>query len=137
MLTPWKRLKVNQNERAESLNKRRIGTFYEEAVSEYLKSHGIDILQKNYRCKYGEIDLIGKDGETTVFFEVKYRKNYQYGNPLEAVTKQKQRTICKCAAFFCYNHKNVREIRYDVIGVLDEEIIWIKNAFEHDGYAFL
>lgn len=119
------------------MNKRKTGTFYEEAACAYLKEQGIQILHKNFRCSYGEIDLIGQDRDTTVFFEIKYRKNEQYGTPLEAVTIQKQKTICKCAAFFCLRNKNIKQIRYDVVGITDTEIKWIQNAFEHKGYAFI
>ena len=119
------------------MNKRRVGTFYEEAVCEYLKNYNIKILANNFRCKSGEIDIIGQDGECTVFFEVKYRKNGAFGNPLDAITEQKQKTICKCAAYYCMQHKEITQVRYDVIGILGSEITWIKDAFEHRGYSFL
>lgn len=119
------------------MNKRSIGTFYEEAVAAYLTDHNIKILAKNYRCKFGEIDLIGKEGDCIIFFEVKYRKNDSFGNPLMAVTDKKQKTICKCATLYCLKHQEISQIRYDVIGILGSEITWIKNAFAHQGYSFL
>ncbi len=75
------------------MNKREIGTFYEEAVSEYLKLQGINIICKNFRCRSGEIDLIGWENDCLIFFEVKYRKDERYGYPVEAVTEMKKRTI--------------------------------------------
>ena len=56
-----------------------------------MEEQGYFILERNYRCKQGEIDLIGKEGEYLCFIEVKYRSDLSYGSPLEAVTKAKQR----------------------------------------------
>ena len=118
------------------MNKRRVGTFYEELACDYLQKHGIRIVKRNYRCKSGEIDIIGKDGNCIVFFEVKYRKTDEYGHAFYAVDAQKQRRICKCATVYCVQNAYVQEIRYDVIGISDTKIEWIKNAFEHRGYGF-
>lgn len=118
------------------MNKRRIGTFYEELACEYLQKQGIIILKKNYRCKTGEIDIIGKDKNCVVFFEVKYRKNDDFGHALLSVDAKKQNKICRCAAIYCMQNAFVQEFRYDVIGISDTKIEWIKNAFSHRGYGF-
>ena len=68
------------------MNKRKIGNTYEQMAAEYLQNAGVKIVEKNYRNRQGEIDLIGFDGECLVFFEVKYRKNASKGAPVEAVT---------------------------------------------------
>lgn len=118
------------------MNKREIGTFYEEAVSEYLKLQGIEIICKNFRCRFGEIDLIGRENDCLIFFEVKYRKDERFGYPVEAVTEMKKRTICKCASYYCVKFDVKAPIRYDVIGVIGTQITWIKDAFTHRGYCF-
>lgn len=118
------------------MNKRSVGTFYEDAVCNYLKKRKIRILQKNFRCHFGEIDLIGMDGEYLVFFEVKYRRTGSYGMPQEAVGIRKQTVICKCAAMYCLRHQQYYPIRYDVVAVLGTEIEWIQDAFPHRGYSF-
>lgn len=125
-----------ERSRKDFVNKRRIGTFYEERACEYLKEHGIVILKKNYRCKMGEIDIIGKDGDCVVFFEVKYRKSDVYGHALLAVDAKKKKRICRCACIYCMQNTWVREFRYDVIGISDTKIEWMKNAFSHSGYGF-
>ena len=61
------------------MNKRQIGTFYENAACEYLKKQGVCILEQNYRCKMGEIDIIGRHEGYLVFFEVKYRVSSRMG----------------------------------------------------------
>lgn len=118
------------------MNKRSIGTFYEERACEFLQEQGIIIIQKNFRCKQGEIDIIGKDGNCIVFTEVKYRKSDDYGHAFFAVDIKKQIKICRCAACFCMKNSWVSEFRYDVIGISDTKIEWIKDAFSHRGYGF-
>ena len=75
------------------MNRRKEGAYYENLVAEYLKTQGYEILEKNYRCRIGEIDLIAKEGETLVFVEVKYRRNDKMGDPKEAVNRKKQKKI--------------------------------------------
>lgn len=113
-------------------NKRTIGSSYEQTAGLYLNQKGIHILCCNYRCIYGEIDLIAKEGEYIVFCEVKYRKDHRKGHPLEAVDCRKQRVISKCALYYLMDTgQNGIPCRFDVIGILDEEIIHIRNAFEY------
>ena len=118
------------------MNKRELGTFYENAACEYLQDRGIHILEQNYRCKMGEVDIIGEENDCIIFFEVKYRKTQEYGQALAAVDYKKQKRISRCAAFYCMQHPYVNAIRYDVIGITDTKIEWIKNAFPHRGYGF-
>lgn len=117
------------------MNKRGIGKFYEDAAIVYLTRHGIIIKEQNVYCgKMGEIDIIGIDrsgkyGDTLVFFEVKYRKNSNYGSPEEAVNYKKQIKLRKCAAYYLA-YKNIKSyIRFDVIAIEGDEIRWYKNAF--------
>lgn len=113
------------------MNRRTTGKNYEEIAEKYLKDQGIRILKKNYRTSYGEIDLIGEDSGYVIFFEVKYRKDASYGQPWEAVSKAKQKKICRVARQFCYTGKIRKQIRYDVISICGEEIIWFQDAFFH------
>ena len=76
-----------------------IGKKYEAQAAEFLEKQGYLILERNFQCRQGEIDLIGKEGEYLCFIEVKYRKSANYGTPLEAVTKAKQRKISKTALY--------------------------------------
>lgn len=67
------------------MNKRQAGAFWEEAVTAYLMRSGVNILERNYRCSRGEIDIIGFHRGCLVFFEVKYRNDDRFGTALEAV----------------------------------------------------
>lgn len=109
---------------------RQTGTDYERAAGYYLEQLGYEILEYNYRCRAGEIDLVAKDGEYLVFCEVKYRADQRKGSPLEAVGPGKQKTIFRCAMFYLTEH-HIQDApcRFDVIGIEGTEVTYIKNAF--------
>jgi putative endonuclease len=115
------------------MNTRRKGTEYEQVAADYLTKNGVRILEKNYRNRKGEIDIIGRDGDYTVFFEVKYRRDSSKGSPAEAVTYYKQKNICMVADYYRMVHgmNDGTPIRYDVVGICGDKITWYKNAFEH------
>ena len=115
------------------MNKREIGTFYERQAEEFLKDKGVHILDRNYRCRQGEIDIIGYDGTCLVFFEVKARETDRAGTGAEAVDLRKRRKICRVADYYRFEHKigEFTEMRYDCVAIDEGRITWIKNAFEH------
>ncbi|HBA63828.1 MAG TPA: YraN family protein [Lachnospiraceae bacterium] len=113
------------------MNRRSVGTAYEQKAEAYLKKQGMQILERNFRCRQGEIDLIAREGETIVFCEVKYRNGTAVGHPLEAVGVRKQQRLIHCAAYYLMQHGGTETAcRFDVIGFLGEELIHISNAFE-------
>ena len=120
---------------AGAYNKRKVGQEYEALAEKYLQQHGCKILERNYRNRSGEIDLIVLDGETIVFVEVKFRKTLHAGTPLEAVNFRKQKQICKVSDYYRLTHgiSEFCALRFDVISVLDDEVTWLKNAFEYLG----
>ncbi len=117
------------------MNRRSTGTEWEKAASEYLRKQGMRILETNFRCRQGEIDLIGCHQGYLVFVEVKYRGTDRNGYALEAVDCRKQRRICRTADYYRFLHKinDDTPIRYDVVAVQDGEIQWVRNAFCHIG----
>lgn len=116
------------------MNNRKTGTEKEEAAALFLQQNGMQILEKNYRCRQGEIDIIGLHEGYLAFVEVKYRKNEKLGNPEEAVNGKKQNRICKSARVYCYLHKygTGYPIRFDVVAICGEEIRWYQNAFPYN-----
>jgi putative endonuclease len=116
------------------LNTRQKGTDKEQLAAEYLERQGMHILEKNFRARQGEIDLIGLHEGYLVFVEVKYRSNRVKGSAFDAVDTRKQRQVCKVADYYRMLHKvnlNI-SIRYDLVAIQGEnEICWIKNAFPH------
>ncbi len=117
------------------MNTRSEGTKYEIKAVEYLKTHDYTILETNFRCKMGEIDIIARDKEYLVFIEVKYRKDSKKGIPLETVTYRKMKRISMTAAYYLMkSHLSTdTAIRFDVIGFLGDEMQHIQNAFDYMG----
>lgn len=116
--------------------KKEIGNIGEEIAVKYLQQEEYIIINRNFKCKQGEIDIIAKDlkkGEL-VFIEVKTRRNYNYGNPSEAVDERKQKHIYRSAEYYVYkyNIKNI-PIRFDVMEIKLSNGKWriehIKKAF--------
>ena len=115
-------------------NKRNLGKEKERAAAAYLSEKGYRIIEMNYQVRQAEIDIIACDGDTLVFVEVKYRKSGDAGDPLEAITLNKQRRICKAALFYM-NQKKINpynaSLRFDAIGIMGDRIIHVENAFPY------
>lgn len=113
------------------MNKRKIGGCYEEMAAVYLQKMGYRVLERNYRCARGEVDLICKDGGYLVFVEVKYRTDSHMGSPLEAVDQRKQSHIRAAAMYYLYSHgmKEDCACRFDVVGILGDRIELVRDAF--------
>ncbi len=117
------------------MNQRMVGSAHEACAAEYLTGCGYRILERNFRCRAGEIDLIARDGEYLVFVEVKYRRDPSAGDPLEAVDRKKQRKISRTAAYYCLRagYGETTPCRFDVVAFRGEEIQLVKNAFPYRG----
>ena len=113
------------------MNTRAIGKDKEEAACDYLKQNGIKIKERNFRCRQGEIDIIGYDGAYLVFFEIKYRKDTSKGSAVEAVNIKKQYKICRVTDYYRMIHHcpDDTPIRFDVVAIDGDEITWYKDAF--------
>lgn len=96
----------------------RVGRFGEDEAEKYLKQKGYKILERNFSCKRGEIDIIALDKNEIVFIEIKARISLKYGLPSEAVTKYKLKHIYKTAEYYLYSRNLQNEnTRIDVIEV--------------------
>ncbi len=92
------------------------------------KKGGYKLLGRNYRCKYGEIDIIMETGEILVFIEVKARTSSKYGLGYESVTASKQEKLFKTAQHYM-SENGERAARFDVVSIDGDEITHIENAF--------
>lgn len=106
-----------------------LGKKGEELAFNYLKGIGYELIERNFRCKFGEIDLIVKDGQVIVFVEVKYRSSDDYGSPKEAITNDKIKKIIKAAEYFIVKNNVNSLYRFDVVSIFKNNIEHIKNAF--------
>lgn len=94
------------------------GIFGETIASKYLSSHGYIIVERNFRKRYGEIDIIALDGDTLVFVEVKTRRSNSFGEALEAITSSKIRKLIQSSYFYKHLHPNLPDsIRIDAISI--------------------
>ncbi len=114
-----------------------LGKEGEDKAVNFLTSKGYNILERNYKSIFGEIDIIAKEGKTIVFIEVKSRKNYSFGTPIEQISWNKQQHIIKIAlTYLKKNQLQNQPVRFDVIGIFPNKIELIKNAFESGNNYF-
>lgn len=124
------------------LSGRDVGTLAERMAENYLQERGYEILQRNFRTKLGEIDLIAKKGEMLIFVEVKGKANSYEIDPEEKVNPHKQQRIIKSAQIYCLKNSKIfskiKNIRFDVIVVnLEEgEIRHYESAFYAEALYF-
>ena len=108
-----------------------MGTAYEKLAGVYLEQQGYEILEYNYRCRIGEIDIVARQGGYLVFVEVKYRTDTARGHALEAVGEKKQERIRKVALYY-FMARHLPEdtpCRFDVVGITGKEISLVKDSF--------
>ncbi len=117
------------------MQKKELGKKGEEIALRFLKKNGYRILQKNYVCKMGEVDIIAREKDTFAFIEVKTRRSTTFGPPQLAVDQRKQGQLSRVALYFL-KEKRLEEVkaRFDVVAILlgpkGEEIELIKDAFD-------
>lgn len=115
--------------------KQTIGKNSEDYACHFLQTNGLQLIERNFRCRFGEIDLIMQENDSMVFVEVRTRNRTDYGNALESISRSKQRKVIRTAAYFLQQQKLYDKIacRFDVISLqnhADETTLeWIKNAF--------
>lgn len=112
----------------------RTGKLGEDLAVAYLRKAGYRILAQNYRCLYGEVDIIAEDGDIIVFIEVKSRKSETFGDPQEAVGLEKQKKLSRISLHYLQQkHLETRNARFDVMAVKlapeEARIDLIRNAF--------
>ena len=108
-----------------------LGRFGEKVAAKYLESKGYDIIQKNFMCRQGEIDIIARDFNELVFIEVKTRTGKDYGYPAEAVTKLKQKHMERAAKYYLYKNKQENKfVRFDVVEVIINNRYYSLNHIE-------
>jgi putative endonuclease len=115
--------------------KQLLGREGERLAEQYLKKKGYKVIERNYRCRGAELDLIVLDRRVIVFVEVKTRTGHGFGSPFEAVEFRKQQKMIQAAQYFL-NEKKLyqRDARFDVVGIswpAGEPVVeHIENAFE-------
>lgn len=107
------------------------GEFAERIAATFLQQQGLILIEKNFRCKYGEIDLLMREGETLVFIEVRLRSNEKFGGAALSINQAKQQKLNRTAAHYLQTHGDCN-CRFDVILMQTTDVNaveWLKNAF--------
>ena len=106
----------------------------EDSALVYLQDRGLCLLERNYRCRWGEIDLIMEDGSRLVFVEVRYRAGDRFGGALESVNSRKRARLVAAASHYLVAKRIDRPARFDVVALSPArerlEVKWVKDAFQ-------
>jgi putative endonuclease len=108
------------------------GAEAEQQAAKFLRQQGLTLLQQNYRCRYGEIDLIMRDGATLVFVEVRLRSRTDFGGAAASINPVKQSRLLRTAQHYLSSLKQMPQCRFDALLLHSADgtnIEWIKNAF--------
>lgn len=108
-------------------NKQITGDEGEDQALHHLLAQGLQLVQRNFLCKGGEIDLIMRDREFLVFVEVRKRSNGQFGGALASVTASKQKRLVHAAQVYLKNLKTQPACRFDLVAIEAEQLLWLKN----------
>ncbi|MGE5677544.1 MAG: YraN family protein [Pseudomonadota bacterium] len=120
-------------------NNKTFGAFGESLATDYLSKNGYRVIERNFSCRSGEIDIIALHGDTVAFIEVKTRSSERFGLPSEAVSTAKQRKIVKTALYYMQKNRLLDHMcRFDVIEIISEvesssRINLIQDAFQYSG----
>lgn len=114
------------------------GQWAEDFAHAYLCQQGLQLIERNYRYRHGEIDLIMQQQAILVFIEVRYRRNSSYGGSLESINYPKQQRILKTAHHYLYTHSWTQQhpCRFDVVLIqgtlITPQICWLTDAFRNE-----
>ncbi|MET0027714.1 MAG: YraN family protein [Candidatus Thiodiazotropha sp.] len=110
------------------------GAEAEQQALGYLHRQGLRLVERNYRCKLGELDLIMRDrDDALIFVEVRYRQSGDFGSALESITPSKQKKLLAAARHYLHSHSADQPCRFDVValnGSGHPRMQWIKNAIQ-------
>ncbi|UWM63708.1 YraN family protein [Enterobacter sp. CP102] len=122
-------------DRPGQLSRKQTGDAWEGKARRWLEGKGLHFIAANVRGRGGEIDLIMKDGQTTVFVEVRFRQSSQFGGAAASVTPAKQQKLLQTALLWLARHNgsfDTVDCRFDVVAFTGNNIEWLKNAFGED-----
>lgn len=104
----------------------------EHLAAQFLQQHGLKLLQHNYRCRFGEIDLIMQDGETLVFAEVRLRSRADFGGAAASINSTKQKKLVRAAQYYLSSLASMPVCRFDAVLLHAQDVSsieWLKDAF--------
>ncbi len=107
------------------------GRHAENLAALFLQQQGLKLVARNYQCRFGEIDLIARDGNTLVFVEVRMRATDQFGGAAASITAGKRHKLLRTARHYLAGATRIPPCRFDALLVngVDNSVEWLKNAF--------
>jgi len=106
------------------------GQLSEDEALAYLQAQGLTLVERNFLCKAGELDLIMRDGHGLVFVEVRRRATTRYGGALWSITPAKQKRLVQAAQFYLLRYHQLPPCRFDVIAIDNGQLRWLRNVLE-------
>jgi len=106
------------------------GQLSEDAALAHLQAQGLALIERNFLCKMGELDLIMRDGAGLVFVEVRRRASTRFGGALWSITPAKQKRLRQAARFYLLRYHQAPPCRFDVIAIQDGQLRWLRNVLE-------
>jgi putative endonuclease len=102
----------------------------EDDALEHLQAHGLVLIERNFLCKGGELDLIMRDGAHLVFIEVRRRRSRAFGGAAASITPAKQRRMKIAAQVFLLRYRRLPPCRFDVVAIDGDSLQWLKNVLD-------
>lgn len=113
-----------------STEQQRLGRLGEDRALAHLRQHGLILVERNFLCKAGEIDLIMRDGAALVFVEVRRRAGRSFGGAAASITPAKQQRLLRAAQFYLLRLSPLPPCRFDVVAIDAGELRWMQNVLE-------
>jgi putative endonuclease len=110
--------------------KQRQGQLWERAALAHLRRHGLTLVEANFLCKGGEIDLVMRDGAALVFVEVRQRASASHGGAAASITRPKVRRLVRAAETYLLRFAEPPACRFDVVAIDGDQLDWLRNAIE-------
>ena len=111
-------------------DKQRQGQAWEQRALDHLTRQGMTLVEANFHCKGGEIDLVMRDGAALVFVEVRQRASTRHGGAASSITPAKVRRMVRAAEFYLLRFARTPACRFDVVAIDGEQLDWLPNAIE-------
>jgi putative endonuclease len=107
-----------------------VGTTSEDRAADHLVRKGLRIVERNYRCKLGELDIVARDGGVLVFVEVRSRRSAEFGSALDAVSWRKRQQVTRVAMqYLAYRKPRFDSARFDVVAITGDELVHVRDAW--------
>ncbi|MBM5572305.1 MULTISPECIES: YraN family protein [Deefgea] len=108
------------------------GAAAEQRAADFIATQGLKLVARNWRCRFGEIDLIAKEGKTLIFIEVRARRHAQFGGAASSIQRSKQEKLIRTAQLYLQSISPVPPCRFDAICIDGDDLVWLKDCIQAD-----